>query len=161
AGCAVTAGGLWFPASGWLRPAALIGAQLARAKSVRLHAGREVAKLDYREGRWIARGDGGTEIAAAPVCVLANASDAPRLAALGASTLKQVRGQVTRLPAGSCKGLAAVIAGPGYLVPSPDGIIAGASYDFDDTDPAPRASGHAGNLARLAQLVAAPPSLDP
>src|SRR6185503_4267976 len=96
-----------------------------------------------------------------PVCVLANAHDAPRLAALGAPTLRQVRGQVTRLPADSCKGLNAVIAGPGYLVPSPDGIIAGASYDFEDTDPAPRASGHAGNLARLAQLVAAPPSLDP
>jgi tRNA 5-methylaminomethyl-2-thiouridine biosynthesis bifunctional protein len=160
AGCAVTAGGLWFPSSGWVRPAALIAAQLDRAgDNVTLHAGREVIKLDHDVGRWIARGADGAEIAAAPVCVLANAFDAMKLAPLGASTLKQVRGQITRLPAGACGGLAAVIAGPGYLVPAPGGVIVGASYDFEDTDPAPRAAGHAGNLARLAQLVAEPPRL--
>ena len=38
--------------------------------------------------------------------------------------------------------------------------MAGASYDFDDADPAPRAQSHAGNLERLARLLPDPPSLD-
>ena len=164
AGCDVTAGGLWFPGAGWIRPAALVGAQLAAAstgeRGLTLHAGREVKTLSREEERWVARAADGTEIASAPVCVLANAHDAARLVTLGPPALKRVRGQVTRLPAGSCGGLTAVVAGAGYLVPAPDGVVAGASYDVDDADPAPRASGHAGNLARLAQLLPHPPRLD-
>ncbi|OGA24533.1 MAG: hypothetical protein A3H34_00115 [Betaproteobacteria bacterium RIFCSPLOWO2_02_FULL_67_19] len=40
--------------------------------------------------------------------------------------------------------------------------IAGASYDFDDDDPSPRASSHAGNLERLARILpGAAADLDP
>jgi tRNA 5-methylaminomethyl-2-thiouridine biosynthesis bifunctional protein len=92
--------------------------------------------------------------------VLANAHDAARLVALGAPALKRVRGQVTCLPPGSCGTLSAVVAGAGYLVPAPDAVVAGASYDLDDADPAPRATGHAGNLARVAQLLGEPPRVD-
>jgi tRNA 5-methylaminomethyl-2-thiouridine biosynthesis bifunctional protein len=164
AGREVSAGGLWFAGGGWMRPAALVAAQLAAAKTRAggwmFHAGCEVAKL-VREGeRWSALAADGTTIAAAPVVVLANAHDAARLAAFGGPALKRVRGQVTRLPPGSCGALTAVLAGTATLAPVPDGPIAGASYDFDDADPAPRAGSHAGNLTRLAQLLPHAPRLD-
>ena len=164
AGCEVTAGGLWFPDGGWMRPAELVAAQIGAAGAgkggLAMHTRREVKTLTREGDRWIARAADGAEIASAPVCVLANAHDAARLATLGGPALRRVRGQVTRLPAGSCGPLQAVLAGTGYLVPTPDGVVAGASYDLDDADPAPRASGHAGNLARLAQLLSDPPRLD-
>ncbi len=125
-----------------------------------MHTRREVKTLTRDGERWIARAADGAEIASAPVCVLANAHDAARLAMLGGPALKRIRGQITRLPAGSCGPLHAVLAGTGYLVPTPDGVVAGASYDLDDADPAPRATGHAGNLARLAQMLSDPPRLD-
>jgi tRNA 5-methylaminomethyl-2-thiouridine biosynthesis bifunctional protein len=163
-GCAMSAGGLWFPGGGWMRPATLVAAQLAAASrnggGLVLHAGREVRALAREGERWIARAEDGTEIASAPVCVLANAHDAARLATLGGPALKRVRGQITRLPAGSCGGLTAVLAGAGYLVPAPEGAIAGASYDLDDADPAPRAAGHAGNLARLKEMLPGLPRVD-
>ena len=165
AGSPVTAGGLWFPGAGWASPATLVAAQLAAAQgsagSCSLHAGREIKTLVRAGSRWVAQAADGTAIAAAPVCVLANAHDAARLAPLGAPVLKRVRGQVTCLPAGSCGGLTAVVAGPGYLVPTPAGAVAGASYDLDDADPAPRTTGHAGNLRRVAQLLSDPPRFDP
>ena len=162
AGCETAAGGLWFDGGGWMRPAALVRAQLAAAGGghLALHAGREVATLERDGERWAALADDGTAIASAPVCVLANAHDAARLSVLGGPALKRVRGQVTLLPPGSCGGLNAVLAGAAYLAPVPEGFIAGASYDLDDADPAPRASGHAGNLARVRQLLAQPPRLD-
>jgi tRNA 5-methylaminomethyl-2-thiouridine biosynthesis bifunctional protein len=164
AGCEVASGGLWFPDGGWMRPASLVAAQLAAARASAagwaLHAGREVEKLERAGEQWVARDARGAAIASAPVCVLANAHDAARLAAFGGPAFKRVRGQVTRLPPGSCGALGAVLAGAAYLVPAPDGPIAGASYDFDDADPALRATSHAGNLARLARLLAQPPRPD-
>src|SRR5262249_53336017 len=162
-GCEVRAGGLWFSCGGWMRPAALVAAQLdaasAHGAGLAMHAGREVKALARDGGRWIARSADGRTIAAAPVCVLASACDAARFAEFGGE-LKPVRGQITHLPPGSCGGLTAVIAGARYLVPAPDNIILGATYDCSDADPAPRASGHAGNLVRLAHLLRQPPHLD-
>ena len=164
AGREVSAGGLWFADGGWMCPASLVAAQLAaaeaRAGGWALHAGSEVRRL-VREGeRWSALAADGMAIASAPVCVLANAHDATRLAPFGGPALKRVRGQVTRLPPGSCGALTAVLAGTATLAPVPEGPIVGASYDFDDDSPAPRAGSDAGNLTRLAQLLPHPPRLD-
>jgi tRNA 5-methylaminomethyl-2-thiouridine biosynthesis bifunctional protein len=96
------------------------------------------------------------------VVVLANSHDAARLAAPGVA-LKRVRGQLTRLPAGSLALPAAVLAGAGHLIPAPDGTaVVGATYDFDDESPEPREESHAGNLERLGRLLpGAGVSLDP
>ena len=125
-----------------------------------MHTRREVKTLTRDGERWIAWAADGAEIASAPVCVLANAHDAARLATLGGRALKRIRGQITRLSAGTCGPLHAVLAGTGVIWCPPDGVVAGASYDLDDANPAPRASGHAGNLARLAQMLSDPPRLD-
>jgi tRNA 5-methylaminomethyl-2-thiouridine biosynthesis bifunctional protein len=47
-----------------------------------------------------------------------------------------------------------VLTGAGYLLPAIDGIaLAGASYDFDDSDPTPHAAGYAGIAAQLQNLL--------
>ena len=164
-GRAVRAGGLWFASGGWMRPATLVAAQLEgarlRACHWRAHFGRAADRLVHDGVRWTALANDGSAIASATLCVLANSDGAARLADFGDAALKRVRGQISFLPAGSCGALTAVLAGNGYLVPVPEGVIAGATYDLDDDDPALRATSHAGNLARLSQLLPDPPLFDP
>ena len=156
AGQPVRTGGWWFPASGWMRPEALVAAQLAAARAqLEIHAGRAVhALIRGGDGLWHARDADGALIAAAPVAVLAGSHDAARLAPVGAP-LKRVRGQLTMLPEGSVA-LRTVLAGSGHVIPGPNGsAVLGSTYDFDDPQPEPSAEGHAANLARLAQLLPA------
>jgi tRNA 5-methylaminomethyl-2-thiouridine biosynthesis bifunctional protein len=152
----IRTGGWWFPDSGWMRPAALVAAQIAAANSggnLTLLTGLAVESLQREEETWRALSPQGKVIASAPVVVLANSHDAARLVPLGAP-LKRVRGQLTRLPAGGMRPPAAVIAGAGHLIPDADGgTIVGATYDFDTEDPEPRAEDHAGNLERLERLL--------
>lgn len=156
AGSELRVGGWWFPGSGWARPAELVRALLAAAGN----RGRLVTRFDAgahaleRDGaQWRVLSADGAVIASAPVVVLANSHDAARLVAVGAA-LKRVRGQLSCLPAGSLAETVAVLAGAGHLIPCADGAaVIGATYDFDDEDPEPRASGHAGNLERLERLI--------
>ncbi len=153
AGCAVDAGGWWFAEGGWVRPATLVAA-LLEAAPVTTRYGHTAHALERRGESWYALAADGAVIASAPVVVLANAHDAAHFAAPGTFSLKRVRGQLTRLPPGSCGGLRAVLAGAGCLVPAPDGAaVVGASYDFENEDATPDEAGHEGNLARLARLL--------
>ncbi|HVQ61141.1 MAG TPA: bifunctional tRNA (5-methylaminomethyl-2-thiouridine)(34)-methyltransferase MnmD/FAD-dependent 5-carboxymethylaminomethyl-2-thiouridine(34) oxidoreductase MnmC [Burkholderiales bacterium] len=152
----VRTGGWWYADSGWMRPAALVAAQIAAAKSsgnLTLHAGLAVESLEREGETWRAISPLGKVIASAPVVVLANSHDAARLVPFDAP-LKRVRGQLTRLPAGSLRAPASVIAGAGHLIPDTDGgTIVGATYDFETENPEPRAEDHAGNLERLDRLL--------
>ena len=156
AGREVRSGGWWFPGSGWMQPSGLIAAQLAAAQArggLVLHVNAGVQSLERVEHGWRALAPDGAAIASAPVVVLANAHDAARLVPL-ATALKSVRGQLTCLPAESLALPCAVLAGAGHLVPLADGsAVAGATFDFEDDDPAPSAAGHAGNLERLERLL--------
>jgi tRNA 5-methylaminomethyl-2-thiouridine biosynthesis bifunctional protein len=117
------------------------------------HPGRSVNALVRDGNHWRAIEDDGTLIAAAPVVVLANSHDATRLVP-HAVDLKRVRGQLTCLPPRSIELPEMVLAGAGHLIPAADGAaVVGSTYDFEDEDPEPHASGHAGNLERLELLL--------
>lgn len=155
AGVAVGADGLWYPSGGWIRPLSLIAAQLAAARG-RLAArfGCEVARIAREDGAWRAYDPAGRPLAQAPVLVLANAADALKLAPSRAIRVRRVRGQVSFLPAGPFAAPRTVLLRGGFVLPAQRGeSIAGASYDFDDPDPAPRADSHAGNLERLERIL--------
>jgi tRNA 5-methylaminomethyl-2-thiouridine biosynthesis bifunctional protein len=164
AGVPVAAGGLWFPSSGWIRPLSLIAAQLAAA-GPRLDArfGCEVARLTHAADGWTARDRDGRPIAHAPVAVLANAAEALGLAPAPSIRIRRVRGQVSFLPGERFAAPRVVLLRGGFVLPAVHGeSLAGASYDFDDDDPSPRASSHAGNLERLERIVpGAGAELDP
>jgi tRNA 5-methylaminomethyl-2-thiouridine biosynthesis bifunctional protein len=155
AGVPVAADGLWFPTSGWMRPASLIRAQLAAA-GARLEAryGCDVARVAFEGDAWRAFDAGNRILAQAPVLVLANAADAARLAPSRAARLRRVRGQLTFLPEEKIIAPHVVVLRGGFVLPAIKGAaIAGATYDFDDEDPAPRASSHEDNLERLKRIL--------
>jgi len=153
AGVGLAAGGLWFGPAGWARPPSLARAQLAHSAAEACF-GIEVASLEQGTGGWTARDAAGHAIASAPVAVLANAADAPRLAPSFGIALRRVRGQISYLPEAAFSAPRLPVLRGGFVLPAVDGIaVAGASYDFNDEDPAPRLDGHAGNLERLERIV--------
>ena len=155
AGVPVAAEGLWFPTSGWMKPASLIHAQLAAAGSrLEKRFGCEVARIGFERGAWSAFDSANRQLAQASVAVLANAADAVRLAPASAIRIRRVRGQLTFLPEGKIAAPKVAVLRGGFVLPAIHGqSIAGATYDFDDEDPAPRASSHEGNLERLERIL--------
>jgi len=153
-------GGIWFPEAGWVRPKSLVEGLLSRFPIDR-RFGREVVSVSREGNAWSAKDDQDRVIAAAPVAILANAADALRLAPRPDIRLRSVRGQLTLAPA--IAGLDHVLLRGGMVLPGIEGrSVVGASFDIDDADQAPRADSHAGNLARLEQLVpGASQGLDP
>ena len=114
-----------------------------------------------RNNAWRAKDNQNRVIASAPVVVLANAADALRLAPQPEVRLRRVRGQLTLVPA--IAALDHVLLRGGMALPGIDGIsVVGASYDIGDEDSRVRADSHAGNLARLEQMLpGATRGLDP
>lgn len=157
-------GGIWFPEAGWVRPRSLVEGLLARFEIEKCFE-REVFSLSREENIWQAKDDQNRVIASAPVVVLANASDALRLSPRPEVRLRRVRGQLTLVPA--IAGLDHVLLRGGMALPGIGGLSAvGASYDIDDEDRELRADSHAGNLARLEQMLPGAlagfnPGLDP
>jgi tRNA 5-methylaminomethyl-2-thiouridine biosynthesis bifunctional protein len=88
------------------------------------------------------------------VCILANSSAAPGLKAVPHLRLRRVRGQLTYVPADRFAPPRVVVLRGGMVLPPVDGLcMAGASFDIDDEDPAPRAESQAGNLERLQAIL--------
>jgi tRNA 5-methylaminomethyl-2-thiouridine biosynthesis bifunctional protein len=138
AGVPVPAGGLWFPQSGWVQPQSMVRAQLAACGSLlKKNFGKEIETLPH-----------------APIVILANSAEAPKLQPVPHLRLRRVRGQLSYVPAERLEPPHVVVLRGGMVLPPVDGVcVVGASYDIDDEDPAPREDSHAGNLARLEQVL--------
>ncbi|MGQ0544045.1 MAG: FAD-dependent 5-carboxymethylaminomethyl-2-thiouridine(34) oxidoreductase MnmC [Betaproteobacteria bacterium] len=138
AGVPLAAGGLWFPQSGWIKPRSLVRAQLAACG----------ARLTKRFSRTL------EEIPEKNLVILANSAEAPKLQPVPHLRLRRVRGQLTYVPEARIEPPHVVVLRGGMVLPPVDGVcVVGASYDIDDEDPAPRADSHAGNLARLREII--------
>jgi tRNA 5-methylaminomethyl-2-thiouridine biosynthesis bifunctional protein len=141
AGVPLAAGGLWFPAAGWIRPRSLVDALLERC-------GARLARIFSKEVLQLS-GEGLT--------ILATANDA--LCTVPHARLRRVRGQVSYVPAGAIDAPRVVVLRGGFALPAIEGLcVIGASFDLGDDDPGLRASSHAGNLERLRALL---PGCDP
>ena len=151
-------GGIWFAEGGWVRPRSLVTALLGGMEILFDH---EVSMLENSDGIWFAKDKRGKTIASAPVVILANAADALRLSPQPAMRVRNVRGQLTFVPA--IEGLRHVVLRGGMALPGIGGVsVIGASYDIGDEDPQLRADSHAGNLARLERMLpGAAQGLDP
>lgn len=154
AGLQLEAACWFFPGGGWVSPAAAVRHALD-SPGIECRCTSAVAQLRRAAEDWVALDDSGHELARAPVAVVAAAEDSQRLlAGLGYAPLplSRSRGQVTELH-GLAPGLRLPLAGDGYAIPLPDGLLCGATRDAGDEDPALRASDHAHNLERLARLT--------
>jgi len=148
AGLAMSHGGLWFPAGGWVVPPEVC-ARLAQHPNITLRLDSEVTTLERTANGWRASGeDFAIEAEQAVVC---SAYQAKRLAQFAALPLQPVRGQISVLPATAASGmLKAVLCAEGYCAPALDGEhVAGATSAFDDDATDVREADHAENIARL------------
>ena len=147
-------GGWWFPQGGWLVPAKLCGALLARhRRHVRCHFNTSVARIQRANSAWSVYVSDGREIATANHLILANAHDANRLLA-DHLPLRPIRGQMSYLPAIALPSLPTVLCRNGYVTPAFEGRVSfGASFLNDDVDLALRASEHLENLDRLREIL--------
>jgi tRNA 5-methylaminomethyl-2-thiouridine biosynthesis bifunctional protein len=138
AGVPLTAGGLWFAEGGWVQPRSLVEAQLAACGT----------RLERRFGQAV------TSLPRDALVVLANGAEAPRLHPVAHLRLRQVRGQLTYLPAGALEAPRVVVLRGGMVLPPVQGMcVIGASFDLNDDDPALRRESHEGNLARLENIL--------
>jgi tRNA 5-methylaminomethyl-2-thiouridine biosynthesis bifunctional protein len=139
AGVPLAAPGVWFPGAGWVQPGSLVRAQLdACAARLRRRFSTELSRMPD-----------------APVVILANSSEAPKLTAVPDLRLRRVRGQLTYLRPDAFHAPRVVVLRGGMVLPPVDGVcMVGASYDIEDDDRELREDSHAGNLERLAQIMA-------
>ena len=154
-GHAVAAGGWYYPGGAIVNPITLSNALLGRhPATITPHFNTEVARLEHDGENWLALDQGGHEIGAAPVAIVANAFDAAHLIPQCQLPLSKMRGQISMLPRGTLPFLRNALCGNGYLTPDTLGVhCLGATYDKDDDDPMPREDSHRFNLQRLAELL--------
>lgn len=156
AGTQVSDGGWHFPAGGWVQPRSLCQAMLDDCgASLQMLFGRSVGRLEHDRQRWIVHAQDGSEIARAPVLILANGCDALAFPQAQDLPLAAIRGQITHMAASAAPAIAPVICGEAYLTPPSANVCSvGASYD-EDQDTALRQDSQDDNLARLANMLPA------
>ena len=158
AGLPLAAGGWWFAAGGWVNPSDYC-AQLLKASGADLHERTIVAALEPSDRGWTALNTSGQRIAEANIVILANATEAPRLAAPFSQALpiRPARGQTTVMPSPPGPAPQTVVCRHGYWTPAIDGrSTCGASFIVDDINLGLRAEEQAENLAMLRNMIDAP-----
>ena len=149
-------GGIFFPGSGWMNPAAVCNALLAHP-GIHLHTRTGALSLRKTTAGWAlldSSGDTVDQVTTVVVaCGIASADfiDADWLA------LQAIRGQTTEIPSnGALAGLATVICHDGYLPPTRRGRhCIGATFDLQDSGTDLRPEDHQRNLRQLADALPA------
>ena len=158
AGLPLAAGGWWFAAGGWVNPSDYC-MQLLKASGAMLLEHTCVESLQQTTTGWTAVDAQGHLIAEADIVVLANATDAPRLAAPYSQSLpiRGARGQTTVLPSPPALAPKSVVCRNGYWTPAINGdSTCGASFIVDDTDLSLRSEEHEENLATVRNMLIDP-----
>lgn len=162
AGVPLPAPAWFYPAGGWVDPAALVRALLS-APGISFRGRAAVQSLHRQGSHWTCLDAQGQALVSAPQLVLANAEHASSLlAGLGLPALPVSRspGQVTLFrPAPDGTTLRLPLAGDGYALPLPDGtVLCGASHRAAaDTGELSEAD-HRDNLQRLQRLCGLVPA---
>jgi tRNA 5-methylaminomethyl-2-thiouridine biosynthesis bifunctional protein len=150
AGCAVRGPGWWLPSAGWVSPPGLCAAHLGTSDRIRrAFSGKAVRLAGAREG-WRVEGDNGV-LAETPHLVIAAAASANAFLPGASLPLTPVRGQVSFAPRG--RRLDVPVSGDGFVAPTADGFVLGATFQVDDPGSDLRVADHAANLARAESLL--------
>jgi tRNA 5-methylaminomethyl-2-thiouridine biosynthesis bifunctional protein len=170
AGCSVGAPAWWFAQGGWVEARALVRSWLQHSATELRLSTRIDRLLWLGDGRWRLFDCNGRDLGDFGQVVLANASDAQRLAASTDESsaalqwpLSRSRGQVTLIDASAAADWRprVPIAGAGYAIALPDGaLLCGATDDASDDEAAVRTADHERNLASLRTLSGRPWPID-
>lgn len=156
----VSAGGLYFPNSGWVSPKHWCEALYTRSGAdlwlnTTVLSMQQTAKQGWKlslSGAY----DGEYEFDAV---VIANANSAKNLLAQQNLALKAIRGQVSYVDTQQSPAL--VVCGQGYVTPSQQGILSvGASYNLHTLDTQLSDKDHIDNLGRLSDVLPNQKTLD-
>lgn len=158
-GVAMSHGGLWFPAAGWVVPPALCAALLA-AGNITPQLNHHVTSLSKTATGWRVTGCDAQQTPfdmEAHSIVVCNAHAASQLAPFTHYPLLTVRGQISLIPATtSSQTLRGIVCGDGYCAPAVDRLhVIGASHALADNDLQVRAVDHSSNLAKIAHYAPA------
>ena len=157
---------LWHTHAGWIRPPALIAAQLA-APGIEWR-GQRVARIRRAPHGWQALNEQGELLAEADLAVIAAGFDTRALLAASfpqaaAVPLTALRGQAAwghaaDLAAGAAEGALPPfpVNGHGNFIPNAAGIwVTGSTFERGSASATPTDEGHAANWQRLAELLPA------
>lgn len=147
----VAAPGIFYSNAGWVVPSSLCRAWLDHPR-IRVRTGCAVAGFRTAPDGWHVLDETGRVLAVAHAVVFATAGEVRDLLADAAWPISTVRGQITRLPAGTLPGIRRVIAREGYVAPGPGGPVVGATYEHDGDD-VPRLASDLANLGRLESIL--------
>ncbi|MCO4837349.1 MAG: FAD-dependent 5-carboxymethylaminomethyl-2-thiouridine(34) oxidoreductase MnmC [Oceanospirillaceae bacterium] len=156
----VSAGGLYFPKSGWVSPKPWCEA-LYKKSGADLWLNTTVLSMQQtKQQGWRLSLSGAYEGEYEfDAVVIANANGAKNLLAQQNLALKAIRGQVTYVETQQSPAL--VVCGQGYVTPGQQGILSvGASYNLHTFEPQLSDEDHVGNLERLRQVLPNKKALD-
>lgn len=153
----LSAGGLYFPHSGWVSPVDWCES-LCDQSGANVWLATDVVGMQQTQNHvWhltlAGAYSGDYEFDAV---VIANANGAKDLLAKQSISLKSIRGQVSYIAADEELGQspALVVCGEGYVTPAQQGVFAvGASYNLHTVDMALSAQDHTDNLSRLSEVL--------
>ncbi|TQV67771.1 bifunctional tRNA (5-methylaminomethyl-2-thiouridine)(34)-methyltransferase MnmD/FAD-dependent 5-carboxymethylaminomethyl-2-thiouridine(34) oxidoreductase MnmC [Exilibacterium tricleocarpae] len=156
AGTLLNCPGLYFPAAGWLKPAAVCR-QLAAHPKITVLTDCRVESLQRSGEHWVALDRGGHEKARAAVAVIASAHHGRQFDQTRYLPLRAIRGQVSYLPAtAGTETLATVLCGKGYIAPAAGGQhCLGATFDLREATADLRPADHRRNLDNFAAVAPA------
>ncbi|MDP3537573.1 MAG: bifunctional tRNA (5-methylaminomethyl-2-thiouridine)(34)-methyltransferase MnmD/FAD-dependent 5-carboxymethylaminomethyl-2-thiouridine(34) oxidoreductase MnmC [Azonexus sp.] len=159
------AGGWWFPSGGWVQPPSVCRAALAAfPERITVRFDAAVDRLEKTKTGWRALDAYGSEMAEAPIVVMASGVAALSFEQFAWLPQYAARGQVSHLPATNTPAInVAVVCKLGYAIPEVDGIrLTGATHQENDNDSNERGADHSENLANLNQILPGfAPELDP
>lgn len=149
----VTAGGLYFPNSGWVSPSHWCEALYTQSQAD-LWLNTKVSQIHQNPtGTWqlVTTGDKALEMEFDGL-VIANATSAQDLLPQVKMPVKSIRGQVSYLATKQSPKL--VVCAEGYVTPAQSGVLAvGASYNLRSNDARLCEADHSGNISRLQQVL--------
>lgn len=149
-------GGLFFPDSGWMHPAAVCRSLLEHP-SISVHKNCGPLRLDNVDNRWRLQDKDGVLLDNAAVAVVACGTDSAELTHSPWLQLQSIRGQTSSVRSrGPLRSLKCVICHDGYLPPARQGEhCLGATFDIGDEDLSERPEDHRANLDKAAASLPA------
>lgn len=155
AGLALAHAAWFYPGGGWMDPSALVRDALT-TPGVTWRGATTAQRIARHGDAWQLFDVDDRVIAEAPVLVLANASDALRLAGLPMAWLQRQRGQLSWSAHAATSAPRIPIASGGYVLTLPSGaLLFGATKQEHDEDPTVRDSDHGANRGKASLLLGA------